>query len=289
MPARILALVCVFVMQARVLQAQDLHFDGIYSARTGHVSDSSADIHTYLRFYPDGAVILQSVTSGDARSVAGWFGRYKQYAQKGTYTMQNGQLVMQLTNEKAITTGQAGGTSTYLHGKLVDGRLELTDTTDCSEFSYAFHSVQDTTVVKYNRYQPELRLAGEWFIREGVRDAKQQVTFTNADSTVIAICVMPGEALDVFVRERTDFENALAYYNWDSRTLRDEARMTVRKLSENREKAYICWQAKNGQQNMYFLFGTRGNLLFNCMIKAPDMPEQDKIDLLEKVYEMNHL
>ncbi|WP_157962903.1 hypothetical protein [Chitinophaga deserti] len=282
MPARIFAFVCL-LMQGNVLLAQNIHFDGIYSARVHHVSQSD-DRQSYLRFYPDGAVFLQSGVSDDAKSVAGWFGRDKRYAQKGTYSWKDGELILQLNTE----TRPEGVQNLALRGKVNDGRLQLTDPLDCSELSFEFHEVKDTTVVKYNRYQPELRLPGTWQMHRNSKDPRQ-VTFTNADSTVIAIAVMPGEALDVFVSERTDFENALAYYNWDSRTLRDEARMTVRKLSENREKAYICWQAKNSQQNMYFLFGTRGNKLFNCMIKAPDMPEQQKIDLLEKVYEMNHL
>lgn len=288
MPARILAFVCL-LLQAPVLLAQNLQFDGVYSVKTGHIPAIPADIYTYLRFYPDGAVFLQSVTSDDHSSVAKWFSRTK-HSQKGTYTINDGMIDLQLSNENHPDAKLEGKQATYLRGKINNGSLELTDSTKKITYPYVFHTAQDTTtVVKYNRYQPELRLPGEWTIREGAKGAKQPVFFTNADSTVIAICVMPGEALDVFVQERTDFENALAYYNWDSRTLRDEARMTVRKLSENREKATICWQAKNGQNNMYFLFATRGNLLYNCMIKAPDMPEQEKIDLLQKVYEMNHL
>lgn len=288
MPARIIAFVCL-LMQANCLLAQNLQFDGLYSAPTGRMPEVSTAVHTYLRFYPDGVFFLQSVPSDNAQSVAEWFGRNKKYAQKGTYTMQGGELVMHLGNGGSMGSTSEDGQPAFLRGQVKDGRLELTNISDCSEYSYAFKSVQDTTVVKYNRYQPELRLPGAWKLQECLKDKKQQIILTNADSTVIAICVMPGEALDVFVRERTDFENALAYYNWDARTLREESRMTVRKLTENREKAYICWQAKNGQNNMYFLFGTRGNLLYNCMIKAPDMPEQEKIDLLERVYEMNHL
>lgn len=289
MPARIIAFVCL-LMQGPALLAQNLQFDGLYLAKTGQISSVAADDYTYLRFYPDGAVFLQSVPDGDAKSVSKWFGKHKRYDQKGTYHMKNGAIELQFAGEgQNPESAMAGIQTVKLQGTVANGQLELNDSVKCTQLTYVFHGVEDTTtVVKYNRYQPELRLPGEWQLQPGGKDTRQAF-FTNNDSTVIAICVMPGEALDVFVRERTDFENALAYFNSDARTLREESRMTVRKLSENREKAYICWQAKNGQNNMYFLFGTRGNLLYNCMIKAPAMPEQEKIDLLEKVFEMNHL
>ncbi len=289
MPARIIAFVCL-IMQAPCLLAQNLQFDGLYLAKTGQVASVSSDDYTCLRFYPDGAVFLQSVATDDVKSVSKWFGRNKRYEQKGTYQMKDGAIELEFRDGLNPESVIAGIQSTRLQGTVAKGALELNDSTKRLNMTYVFHGLQDTTtVVKYNRYRPELRLPGEWQLQQQGGKDKGQVYLTNEDSTVLAICVMPGESLDVFVRERTDFENALAYFNSDARTLREESRMTVRKLSENREKAYICCQAKNGQNNMYFLFATRGNLLYNCMIKAPDMPEQEKINLLEKVFEMNHL
>jgi hypothetical protein len=76
-------------------------FDGIYIVKSGEVPAAKIEIYTYLRFYKDGTVCLQAVSSYDPKSVAAWFGRYKKYSQKGTFQVSGTNITIELDNKES--------------------------------------------------------------------------------------------------------------------------------------------------------------------------------------------
>lgn len=76
-----------------------ISLDGIYTAKTGGVPAANIEIFTYLRFYDDGTVCLQSVSSNDPVTVSKWFGRDKKYSQKGKYKIDGSSIFIQFNNK----------------------------------------------------------------------------------------------------------------------------------------------------------------------------------------------
>lgn len=80
-------------------ETKSISFDGLYIAKTGAVPAANLEIFTYLRFYADGTVCLQAVSSNDPVSVAKWFGIDKKFSQKGTYKIEGTEIIIQLNNK----------------------------------------------------------------------------------------------------------------------------------------------------------------------------------------------
>ncbi len=57
-----------------------ISFDGLCIAKTGGVPAANIEIFTYLRFYDDGTVYLQAVSSNDPQTVSNWLGRNKKFS-----------------------------------------------------------------------------------------------------------------------------------------------------------------------------------------------------------------
>lgn len=73
-----------FIVHAQIETKLNIFFDGFYIAKTGSVPAADIEIFTYLQFYDNGTVYLQTVSSNDPQSVSKWFGRDKKYSKKGT-------------------------------------------------------------------------------------------------------------------------------------------------------------------------------------------------------------
>lgn len=93
-------------------------FDGLYVAKTGGVPAANIEIFTYLRFYDNGSVYLQSVSSNDPQSVSKWFGRDKKFSQKGTYKIDGASINIQLNNKDSEDSKLEGFVETNYNGTI---------------------------------------------------------------------------------------------------------------------------------------------------------------------------
>ena len=96
----------------------NIFFDGLYIAKTGGVPAANIEIFTYLRFYDNGSVYLQSVSSNDPQTVSKWFGRDKKFSQKGTYKIDGTSIVIHLDNKASEDSKLEGPVETNYKGTI---------------------------------------------------------------------------------------------------------------------------------------------------------------------------
>ena len=96
----------------------NISFDGLYIAKTGGVPAANIEIFTYLLFYDDGSVYLQSVSSHDPQSVSKWFGRGKKFSQKGTYKVDGTNISIHLDNKDSEDSKLEGAVETNYKGAI---------------------------------------------------------------------------------------------------------------------------------------------------------------------------
>ncbi|SFM57751.1 hypothetical protein SAMN05428949_0040 [Chitinophaga sp. YR627] len=261
-------------------------FNGLYISKTGTVADGKIDVYTYLRFYNDGSVYSQTVSSLDAQAVSAWFGRYKQYAQKGYYQVKGPKVDIQLSNKGLADARLEGEQQTMYEGNVsADNRLCLTAGSEKKENCFNFYPVMDTTVKKYSQHKANIKLPGEWKVKQILEGG--QVFFINADSTIAAMAVFPASEMESYKEGQDDFVTTETYYEWDSNYMRDERKMTVKKITENKDKSFIIWNAKDQYNDNNFLFGTHNGLVYNIMIYDKKMPVEQQLRYIEMLYDLN--
>jgi hypothetical protein len=214
-----------FCCYAQSDKENKISFEGFYISKTGYVAAAKVDIHTYLRFYKDGSVYLQAVTSNDPQTVSAWFGRFKKFSQKGTYKINGTSVFIQVDNKNSKDFQLEGLEETIFKGTIKSAnQLCLTRDNESKENCFNFSKVLDTTKFKYSQFKPEIKLPGDWKVKQ-ILKSNGQVFFTNEDSTIVAIAVFRASKLPVYKETQTDFETAYAYYNWDSKYMKDEEKM----------------------------------------------------------------
>ena len=264
-----------------------ISFDGFYIAKTGKIEAAKLDIHTYFRFYRDGSVYLQSVTSNDPQAVSAWFGRFKKFSQKGTYQVNGTSLSVSLNNKDSKDFQLEGLQETTFKGTIKsNSQLCLTRSNEENENCFDFSKVSDTTKLKYAQFKPEIKLPGEWKVKQ-ILKGNGQVYFTNQDSAIVAIAVFMASKLPDYKETQTDFETAYAYYDWDSKYMKDEEKMEVKKVLENKDKAFVIWNAKDPNNDNNFLFARHKDLLYNFMIFDKEMPFEKQLSYLELLFDIN--
>ena len=268
-------------------KSNSISFDGLYIAKSGSVQAANSDIYTYLRFYRDGSVYLQAVSSYDPVAVSKWFGRYNKYSQNGIYKVDGTSVSIQLDNKKSGDYRLEGLQETTYKGTIKSNiQLCLTRDKETDVKCFDFIKVSDTTRLKYAQYKPVIKLPGEWKVKQ-IIEGNGQVFFTNEDSTVVAIAVYLASNHNVYKKSQSDFETAYALYDWDSKYMKEEENMEVRKISENRRKSFIFWNAKDADNDNNFLFARHEKLLFSFMIYDENMPLDKQLNYLEILYDLN--
>jgi len=266
---------------------QVISFDGFYIAKTGNIPAAKLDIYTYLRFYKDGTVYLQPVSSNDPQTIAAWFGRYKKFSQKGSYQVTGSAISIELNNKDSKDFQLEGLQETIYKGTVKTGnRLCLVRDAEAKENCFTFSKVLDSTKLKYAPYKPEIKLPGEWKVKQ-ILKTNGQVYFINDDSTIIAIAVFQAAKLPGYKETQTAFETAYTYYEWDSKYMQEEQKMEVKKITENKDKAFVFWNAKDPYNDNYHLFARHKDLLYNIMIFDRLMPVEKQLKYLELLYDLN--
>jgi hypothetical protein len=265
---------------------KSLSFNGLYIARSGRVEEASADIYTYLRFYKDGSVYLQAVTANDPQKIASWFGRFKKYSQKGKYTISADGISLSLDNKNTEDYELEGLQETSYKGTITaDDKLCLMRNAEKEKVCFLFSKVSDTTSFKYTA-DKTIKIPGDWKLTQVLKGSRQ-VFFKNEDSTTIAIAVHTASTFPSYKEIQTEFETAYAFYEWDSKFMKEEEKMEVKKIKEDKEKAYIVWSAKDAYNDNYHLFARNNDDLYNFMIYDEKMTLEKKVAFLEMMYDLN--
>lgn len=277
-----------FALTATAQQNSPIAYNGIYIVESGSVqNDVGFKIYTYLRFYKDSSVYLQAVNSLDPVAVNRWFGRYKKFSQQGRYQVKGDSLFINVNNKGTEDIKLEGLQETTYKGTLSSGnKLCLYRDEETSQKCFSYYPVSDTTRQKYSSYKAEIRLPGNWKVKQ-VLQGSRQVFFINDDSTEVGIAVLPANKLPFYKEDQDAFTSAQAYYKWDSDYMRDEEKMEVKKISENKDKAFVVWNAKDKNNDNTYLFARHNDLLYNIMILDRAMPLDKQLKLLEEIFEMN--
>jgi hypothetical protein len=232
-------------------------------------------------------VYLQAVNVAEPQSVAKWFGRFKKFGQKGTYQINGSAVSIQLSNKESKDFQLEGLEETTFKGTLnAANQLCMIRDKETKEHCFSFSPVQDTTYLKYASFKPEIKLPGDWKIKQ-ILKGSGQVFFINEDSTIVAVSVFMAAKLPVYKATQTDFESAFAYYEWDSQYMKDEQKMEVKKIAENKDKAFVIWNDKDPNNDNYHLFARHKELLYNFMIFDRQMPVDKQLAFLEMLYDLN--
>lgn len=106
-----------------------INLNGLYIAKTGEIDipNNKMDIYTYLRFYDDGSVYTQSVTSYNPEKVATWFGENGKFERKGTYQVNHNELNFSVNNDESTDKKLEGAMSNVYKGIIKDANTLLLD------------------------------------------------------------------------------------------------------------------------------------------------------------------
>ena len=141
---KILTLQTIFLLATHCSYSQlegktGIFFDGLYIAKTGAVPAANIEIFTYLKFYDDGTVYLQSVSSNDPQSVSKWFSRDKKFSQKGLYAIDSGLITIQVNNSASEDSKLEGKAETNYKGVIKkNGQLCLIRNKEVEERCFMF-------------------------------------------------------------------------------------------------------------------------------------------------------
>ena len=107
-----------FYSLSQKVDTANVLYNGLYIAKTGSVPAANLEIFTYLRFYEDRSVYLQSISSNDPQAVSKWFGRDKKFSQKGTFRIDGINIVVQLNNKDSKDSKLEGFKETKYNGTI---------------------------------------------------------------------------------------------------------------------------------------------------------------------------
>jgi len=99
-----------------------IRFDGLYTAKTGviNIPNNKMDIYTYLRFYDDGTVYTQAVTSFSPKKVANWLGENGRFERKGKYNIEGADINFIVTNDESSDKEIEGAKTDVYYGRITD-------------------------------------------------------------------------------------------------------------------------------------------------------------------------
>jgi hypothetical protein len=139
-----LAVLTLASMTALGQTEQTLQFDGLYVAKTGEVNipNIKMEIYTYIKFYKDGTVYTQSVTSYDPKAVIQWFGKDGRFERKGAYEIDGVTISYTVTNDESPDKKIEGPKTDKYSGQMEDGNklsLKVTyNNGDVKDLSFEF-------------------------------------------------------------------------------------------------------------------------------------------------------
>lgn len=131
----------------------------------------------------------------------------------------------------------------------------------------------------------EVKIPGEWQQLNTAEDSGQTY-LKNSDNVIIAIAKNPKRAYPFYAKEKSDFENIIAFYKWDA-DYRESLNSKTQKLKENPKAEYIIWKYNDGKADNVFLFGSSQKDFLNLLVYTNNWTEEQKIKFLENLFEVN--
>lgn len=124
-------------LKQQIVSKADIRFDGLYVAKTGkmNIKNNKFELYTYIRFYDDGTVYTQTVSSFDPKAVSEWFGKGGQFERMGTYNTDGADITFTVTNDESPDKKIEGVKTDKYYGKITDeNKLFLETKYDSGEF-----------------------------------------------------------------------------------------------------------------------------------------------------------
>lgn len=143
----------------------------------------------------------------------------------------------------------------------------------------------DTHYSSVNTHAGEVRIPGNWQ-QLNTMDDSGQTYLVNAENVIIAVAKNPQRAYPFYDKEKSDYENVQAFYQWDS-DYRRENNFKTDKLKENSELEYVIWKFHDGELENVFLFGVSDVNFLNLLVYTKEWSEENKILFLENLYDLN--
>ena len=131
----------------------------------------------------------------------------------------------------------------------------------------------------------EVKIPGKWQQLNTAEDSGQTY-LKNSDNVIIAIAKNPKRAYPFYAKEKSDFENVIAFYKWDA-DYRESLNSKTQKLKENPKAEYIIWKYNDGKSDNVFLFGSSQKDFLNLLVYTNNWTEEQKIKFLENLFEVN--
>lgn len=131
----------------------------------------------------------------------------------------------------------------------------------------------------------ELRIAGIWN-QLNTMDDSGQTYLKNNDGVIIAVAKNPKKAYPFFKINKSDYQNVVGFYKWDSEYRKENHFKTV-KIKENSELAYVIWKYADDKMDNVFLFGSVKENFINLLVYTNSWSEIEKIKFLENTLQLN--
>ena len=144
---------------------------------------------------------------------------------------------------------------------------------------------QDNIYTTVKTSSGDVKVLGKW-TQINTMDDSGQTYLKSDEGVVIAIAQNPKKAYSFFKSGKSDFENVKEFYKWDS-DYRKENNFKTKKLKENSKSEYIIWKYNEEKIDNVFLFGSSKNNFLNLLVYTNLWSEDEKINFLEKIYELN--
>ncbi|MBR9847604.1 MAG: hypothetical protein GYB35_16550 [Algicola sp.] len=99
-------------------------FDGMYIAKTGEINtgETKMEIYTYVRFYDDGTVYMQTVNEYNPTSVSKWFGKNGTFSKMGKFEIENDKISFMTSNDNTLDKKLLGKRSIDFNGKIINDK-----------------------------------------------------------------------------------------------------------------------------------------------------------------------
>ena len=264
---------------------------GLYIAKTleMEIAGNEVEIFTYLRFYDDGSVYAQAVSSYAPKNVSRWFGKDGSFEKNGRYSTKNDSIYFIVNNNESPDIRLEGPLSNSFEGLIID-KDNLVLSIKYPEGEIEFHDFKFAPdVEEYSIYfghlNKKIYVPGKWQERQVMEGG--QVFIINEDSTTLGIIVYEPHKIPGYKEGMSNFEVSKTYYEWDSKYLESERHMAITLIQEDNENAVILWSAKDDDNNSVYLFGCDGKFIYNLMIDAENMTEEDQLKMLRELFVLN--
>ncbi|MCP4581301.1 MAG: hypothetical protein GY839_06760 [candidate division Zixibacteria bacterium] len=138
------------------------------------------------------------------------------------------------------------------------------------------------TVLPYGN----IDIPGQWMKTNYVASSGQHF-FKNVDSTIIAVGKFPQTKAPSYLKSYTDYENAYAFYKWDTDFFSNEQDFQISEIRMDEINCYILFNMNNEKFNSTFIFGLKNGFIYNLSVQTGNWPVEKKHSFLINLFKDN--